>query len=57
MVRISKQGERRNVSPRRSRPPAPKTGRRKENLPGGFKSHANAVVGDSGAAYFISKIA
>lgn len=43
MVRISKQAERRNTSPRKTRKPSPKTGAKKDNLPGGFKAHANAL--------------
>lgn len=56
MVRISKVGEIRSVNPKRRRPPAPKTGPRKENLPGGFKPHQNAAQGELAAAIFIPKI-
>lgn len=43
MVRISKQSERRAKCPHRPRPPAVKTGAKKDNLPKGFKPHANAI--------------
>lgn len=56
MVRISKQAERRNQSPRRHRAPSPKTGTLKDNLALGFKSHANAVEGALSGAAFIPKI-
>jgi len=54
MVRISKQEERRSRSPKRCRPPSPKTGTKKDNLPQGFRVHANAVEGSFEA--FIPKI-
>lgn len=54
MVRISKQGERRNRCPHRCRPPAKKTGAKKDNLPQGFKAHANAAGSDQ---FFVPKIA
>ena len=54
MVRISKQQERRNVSPRRPRPPAVKSGPKPEKV--GFRPHANAVQGDLGQSLFIAKI-
>jgi hypothetical protein len=56
MVRISKQTERRNKSPRKHRKPMPKTGPKKDNLPGGFKTHPNAVEGDFAAMAYIAKI-
>jgi hypothetical protein len=56
MVRISKQAERRSVCPRRPRPPAPKTGPKKDHLPSGFKEHANAIEGSSAQMNFIPKI-
>lgn len=43
MVRISKQSERRSKCPHRPRPPAVKTGPKKDQLSQGFKPHANAV--------------
>lgn len=56
MTRISKQGEKRNRSPRKRRGPAAKTGPRKDNLPQGFKVHANAIQGDTAKLAFIPKI-
>lgn len=43
MTRMAKQAERRAVSPRRPKPPAKKTGSKKDKLEHGFKLHANAV--------------
>ena len=43
MVRISKQQERRNTSPRKRKAPSAKTGALKDNLPEGFKPHQNAL--------------
>ena len=43
MVRISKQEERRSRCPKRCRAPSAKTGSKKDNLPLGFKEHANSV--------------
>jgi hypothetical protein len=54
MVRISKQQERRSVSPRRPTLSQAKTGPVKDKLPLGFKEHNNAV--DASAQVFISKI-
>jgi len=56
MVRISKQAERRSVSRKRPRPPALKTGPKKDALPLGFKEHANAVQGTFAQKCFIPKI-
>lgn len=56
MVRISKQTERRNRSPRKNRAPSPKTGTLKDNLPKGYKEHENALSGDVGSTAFIPKI-
>jgi len=56
MTRMSKQGERRAVSPRRPRPPSPKTGSKKDNLPSGYKSHENAINDGSDQGRFIPKI-
>lgn len=56
MVRISKQQERRNRFPRKHRGPSPKTGPLKDNLPNGFKDHANAVEGEFAKTVFIPKI-
>ncbi len=54
MTRVGKQEERRNKSPRRPRREGPKTGPKKDNLPKGFKEHAN--VADSTLKCFISKV-
>lgn len=56
MVRISKQTERRNQSPRKARNPSVKTGSLKDNLPSGFKPHENALSGDTASFAFIPKI-
>ena len=56
MVRISKQEERRSRCPKRCRPPMPKTGVKKDNLPSGYKAHANAVEGNPAQMSFIPKI-
>jgi hypothetical protein len=56
MTRMSKQGERRSRFPRKHRQPSVKTGPLKDNLPNGFKAHANAIEGDLAAAVFIPKI-
>lgn len=56
MVRISKQQERRNRSPRKRKAPAQKTGPLSDNLPEGFKPHVNALGGEAAASGFIPKI-
>ncbi len=56
MVRISKQEERRSVSRRRPRPPAKKSGPKKDALPQGYKLHANAIEGNFAHTSFIPKI-
>lgn len=56
MVRISKQMERRNTSPRKHRAPSKKTGTVKQNLSKGFKEHANSLEGGSEKLAFIPKI-
>jgi hypothetical protein len=56
VVRISKVGEIRSVSPKRRKPPAPKTGARKDNLPEGYKPHANAISGELSKTLFIPTI-
>ena len=56
MVRISKQNERRSQSPRRHRAPSKKTGPLQDNLPKGYKEHANGLDGDMAKAFFIPKI-
>jgi hypothetical protein len=54
MVRISKQQERRSVSPRRPTLSKAKTGPLKDKLSLGYKDHKNAV--DTQAQVFIPKI-
>ncbi len=56
MVRISKQAEIRSRCPKARRAPSPKTGALKDNLPQGFKPHANAVQGEMAQSSFIPKI-
>ncbi|MEI8124144.1 MAG: hypothetical protein WCG42_00130 [Parachlamydiaceae bacterium] len=56
MVRISKQSERRNRSPRKHRAPSVKTGSKQDNLPKGYKEQANALTGDVAATAYIPKI-
>lgn len=54
MTRMSKQGERRAKSPRRSKAPSIKTGSKKDHLPEGYKVHENAYSGEG--SVFIPKI-
>jgi hypothetical protein len=56
MVRISKQNQKRNKSPRRRALPTEKTGPKKDNLPLGYKEHVNALEGDLASKFFIPKI-
>ena len=56
MVRISKQSERRRVSPRRPTIAGKKTGPKEDKLSNGFKAHPNALEGEAGALAFIPKI-
>lgn len=56
MTRMSKKGERRAICPRRRRPPGKKTGPKVDNLPLGFKEHANAVTGEVAQQLFIPKV-
>lgn len=56
MVRMSKKGQRRHVSPRRPTLPSAKTGPKKDDLPIGYKAHANALEGDLAKTAFIPKI-
>lgn len=51
---MSKQGKKRHVSKRAPRPPAQKTGPKKDALEFGFKPHENAVT--AGGDRFIPKI-
>jgi hypothetical protein len=52
MTRQSKQGERRAISPRRPRPPSPKTGPKKDKLQFGFKEHKNAMSEEAATSRF-----
>jgi hypothetical protein len=52
MTRMSKQGKKRAVSPRKNKKPSVKTGPKEEK---GFKAHKNAVQGDQ-LEIFISKV-
>ncbi len=56
MTRMSKQGERRAISPRRPSPPSLKTGAKKDNLKQGYKPHDNAAPSDAVAGRFIPKV-
>lgn len=56
MVRISKQAEKRQRSPKRCRFPSPKTGSLKDNLPLGYKEHVNGLSDASNKSIFIGKI-
>jgi hypothetical protein len=56
MTRVSKQGRKRNVSPRAPRIGGKKTGAKKDALEFGYKIHANTVVADSTPNRFIPKI-
>ncbi|MFN0064991.1 MAG: hypothetical protein ACKVOH_02005 [Chlamydiales bacterium] len=46
MTRIGKKAQRRAVSPRKHKNPQAKSGPLKDNLPKGYKPHANAVKED-----------
>jgi len=54
MTRVSKKSERRAQCPKKCKPPQPKTGPLKDNLPKGYKEHVNAL--EAGANAFIPKI-
>jgi len=56
MTRMSKPAKRRAVSPRKRRHAGPKTGPKTDNLPKGFREHANAISGDLANQVFIPKI-
>jgi hypothetical protein len=56
MTRMSKPARRRAVSPRRRQAPAEKTGTKKNDLPLGYKEHANAVEGKLASQIFIRKV-
>lgn len=54
MTRMSKQGKRRAVSPRKHKNPSVKSGSKKDQLPLGYKEHENALKGVENV--FIAKI-
>lgn len=56
MTRISKQGKVRAQSPRKHRPPSPKTGPKRDQLEFGYRIHQNALNNESIANRFIPKI-
>lgn len=56
MTRVSKQGKRRHVSPRKPSVPGKKTGPKKDALEFGYRAHVNAVVADSISNRFIPKL-
>lgn len=60
MTRMSKQGERRAKSPRKTKPPQLKTGPKKDHLEKGFREHINAFAhsaeGEHVQRAFIPKI-
>lgn len=56
MTRMSKQGKKRHVSPRRPKLSSVKTGPKKDNLPEGFKLHENAAPAAFMNTRFIPKI-
>lgn len=56
MVRISKQAEKRQKSPKRCRFPSPKTGALKDELPLGYKEHSNGLQDVNNKSIFIAKI-
>lgn len=56
MTRISKQGKIRNKSPRRPKPPSPKTGPKRDALEFGYKQHVNAYSDAAAKNRFIPKI-
>lgn len=57
MTRMSKQGKIRHLSPRRPRPPSPKTGPKKDALEHGYRPHVNAFsTGASIENRFIPKV-
>lgn len=56
MVRISKQEERRQRSPKKRKAPAIKTGAKQDRLSLGYKPHENALTSTSAESFFIPKI-
>ncbi|MBI3212131.1 MAG: hypothetical protein HYZ47_05600 [Simkania negevensis] len=55
MTRVSKKDEMKRC-PRKPRYGSIKSGSKKDNLPKGFKEHANAFQGEKGSTIFIPKI-
>lgn len=57
MTRMSKDSERRGVSPRRPKRAGKKSGPKKDNTPEGYRVHPNALEGTAlGSMIFISKV-
>lgn len=56
MTRMSKQGKKRHVSPRKPKLGGPKTGPKRDQLEYGYKMHPNALEGEVAANRFIPKI-
>jgi hypothetical protein len=56
MTRMSKQGKRRMISPRKHKKPVMKTGSLTDNLSLGYKEHLNAAEGEFATKVFIPKI-
>lgn len=56
MVRISKQEERRQRSPKKRKAPSIKTGAKEDSLSLGYKPHANALASSCAESFFIPKI-
>lgn len=55
MTRMSKKGEIRGKYPRKTKAPQLKTGPKQDNLPKGFKEHANALSGDFAKTNYLPK--
>ncbi len=56
MVRISKQEERRQRSPKKRKAPSIKTGAKEDSLSLGYKPHTNALSSCCAESFFIPKI-
>lgn len=56
MTRMSKQGKRRAVSPRKHRAPSQKTGSKRDQLEFGYRVHKNAVAAESTPDRYIPKM-
>jgi hypothetical protein len=54
MTRISKQGKRRALSPRKHKKPREKSSSKQDHLPLGYKAHENALEGNF--TVFIGKV-